>query len=470
MFPVKQFLMFFVLLSMVIPVRVLASTWPSSTTGTDIGTKLLAADPLFEPSGIVYHPLRGTLIAVSDEGQVAEIKTDGTLVNEWKLGSTYDLEDVTLVDEASSIVYLGDENTSKAFAFDLSTGALTGDAWNFSSKITEVLNLGMEALTWVPDGSHPYGTTTSGGVFYAGWQYDGNVYVFEPDLSVSGYQTYLGKITSAKGYTNTSGLTYGQWTDTIYLLYGASILEELDSASTLSSFFTAPGSDQEGIAVVESCSTKSATMVLAEDSTKRIMSYSGFPIACPDKDGDGVDVSSDCNDEDATVSSMITYYVDADRDGYGSSVSAEYCLSSAPAGYADNADDLYDNARIEIYGDGKDNDGDPSIDEANTLAENGRHPIYSAYDVNTSGYITSVSITSTGAVRITYLDGAMYDYTIFTLATSGYKLTAVSGTSYYKATRGGQTAVLNGLTGEVKVTGKYMTTAPKWKFSKIVKP
>jgi len=447
------------IVGILLPVTLLAASWPASTSGTDIGVALLAADSGFEPSGIVYHPGRGTLIAVSDEGQVAEIETDGTLVSEWKLGSAYDLEDVTVADDASSIVYLGDENTSDALGFDLSTGALTGDAWDFSSKMSETSGAGMESLTWIPDGHHAYGTTASGGVFYSGWQYDGAVYVFEPNLSSSGTQTYLGKISSAKGYTNASGATYGPMTGIAFVLYGGSALEELDETGSLSAYYSLPGSDQEGVAIIEDCAAGTASVIFAEDSAKRIMSYAGYPISCIDADGDGADITADCDDTDATVSTDQTYYVDADRDGYGSDVSISECVSTAPFGYVSNSDDLYDNARVEISGDGKDNDGDAYVDEVNTLAENGPHPLYRTYSATTSGYIASSAVVpATGWVRITYIDGAVYDYMLFPVRAI-YPLTSVAGTSYYTARSGWWSATLNGLNGNVTLTRTVPTVS-----------
>jgi len=48
-----------------------------------------------EPSGICFHPLRKTLFIVSDEGEIAEIKTDGTPVFNLKIPG--DLEGIKLI-------------------------------------------------------------------------------------------------------------------------------------------------------------------------------------------------------------------------------------------------------------------------------------------------------------------------------------------------------------------------------------
>jgi hypothetical protein len=58
----------------------------------------------------------------------------------------------------------------------------------------------------------------------------------------------------------------------------------------------------------------------------------------------GVAVMGDCNDNDATKWQNLTGYVDGDGDGYGAGSSVQACSGSTlAAGYADNADDCYDN-------------------------------------------------------------------------------------------------------------------------------
>ena len=68
------------------------------------------------------------------------------------------------------------------------------------------------------------------------------------------------------------------------------------------------------------------------------------PLPAPvDADADGVIADLDCNDSDATVSSLQTYYRDADADTLGSSMnSTAVCSSVAPSGYVTNTNDLDD--------------------------------------------------------------------------------------------------------------------------------
>jgi len=63
--------------------------------------------------------------------------------------------------------------------------------------------------------------------------------------------------------------------------------------------------------------------------------------------------NTDCNDNDAAVHEPQLYYVDADHDGFGSLVTAMLCSSTAPYGYATNNTDC-DDTRL-LYAD---NDGD----------------------------------------------------------------------------------------------------------------
>lgn len=463
-----------------ISLPVSTSVWPQGD-GVGIGGPLIALDPLFEPSGIVWMAERGTYVVVGDEGQVAEIKPDGTVLHEWKLGSQYDLEDVTVVDPASSLVYLGDENNSSAREFDLYTGTLTGRSWSFASKISEVNgSTGLEGLAFVPDGSHPFGTTVSGGVFYAGWQYDGDIYVFAPDLGASGSQTFIEEIHMTTGYTDLSALSYNFRTERVYALYdGLNILEERDAAGLLVATYDVPGSNQEGIAVADEYPLETATVFIAEDSGG-IYFYAGYPVSYPyveppvvDADGDGVPVESDCNDADASVSVEQVYYVDADLDGMGSTVSASLCASSAPEGYSTNAldtDDTIPNAGVEIGGDGRDNDGDGIVDEWNTLAENGAHPYFSTLTpVSGSGYGTDILSAvgqRNGDILVEYADHAFYLYDVYAVKTRAIpSVTSLDGSTYLIVALGKRTALVNGNTGVVVATTrgfKYSWVAAAW--------
>lgn len=66
-----------------------------------------------EPSGLVYHPERGTLFVVGDEGHIAEMQTDGSVVQLERYAAT-DFEGVTC-DPATGLLYLAVEGREAIF-------------------------------------------------------------------------------------------------------------------------------------------------------------------------------------------------------------------------------------------------------------------------------------------------------------------------------------------------------------------
>ncbi|EKD79422.1 MAG: hypothetical protein ACD_41C00079G0002 [uncultured bacterium] len=164
-----------------------------------------------------------------------------------------------------------------------------------------------------------------------------------------------------------------------------------------------------------------------------------------DEDGDGVlgsdgvvNVGSDCNDADATVSAEQAYYIDADEDGLGSTTTAQVCSATPPTGYSSNADDTNDtvaNNGVEISDDGIDNDGDGEIDEENSVDENGEHPGYGDTDPGDSTAfiqnVISVAGDSNGSIIVTYSDNSMYRYTVFSVTTDVVTLVQDHDTTGY---------------------------------------
>ena len=126
-----------------------------------------------EPSDICFHPIRKTLFVVSDEGEIAEIKTDGTPVFNLKVPG--DLEGIT-VNPQSGLLYVVKEGDDIILEFDPEKRVVTrtfpidreyqGNK-NFIQKQDEGYDNGVESITFVPDKDHP-----EGGTFYAGNQWD----------------------------------------------------------------------------------------------------------------------------------------------------------------------------------------------------------------------------------------------------------------------------------------------------------
>ncbi|MCD6515814.1 MAG: SdiA-regulated domain-containing protein [Candidatus Aminicenantes bacterium] len=125
-----------------------------------------------EPSGICYHPLRKTLFVVSDEGEVAEIQTDGSPVFRQKIPG--DLEGIS-VNPESGFLYIIKEGDDVILEFDPDQKEVTrtfplnrmyGGDPEYIRK-TEGYDNGLESIEFIPDSTHP-----EGGTFYLGNQWD----------------------------------------------------------------------------------------------------------------------------------------------------------------------------------------------------------------------------------------------------------------------------------------------------------
>jgi hypothetical protein len=372
-----------------------ASDWRD--VGVDIASvELAAAVPTFDASGLVYHTGLNVLLGVGDDGDIVQMSTDGSGVSDWSVAG--DPEDIAIADMTSEVIYIADENAGTVSAFDLVSGGVTGDTWNVSGYITTASRQGIEAMTFVPNGFHPYADSTSGGLFYVGSQYNGDIAVLDIDTSVSGSLAFIDTIET--GRSDLAGLHWNSDTQLIYAVYdGSDVLTEYAADGTAGVSYDMPtGVAQEGVALVADCASGTGTLFIADDGGPYIWQYSGYPI------------------ETEIV------FEDGDGDGLGNPAStALVCVDGSSAGYVSNSDDTNDaipNAGIEISGDGIDNDGDAEIDEYNTVAENGAHPYYStlsASDLSAYGTtITSFAVQQKGGLLlVTYSDNSIYAYSIW---------------------------------------------------------
>ena len=145
--------------------------FPYEEPGVEITSEILAVFPGFEPSGIIYHPVRETLFVVDDNGNVAEITNTGSLVNYWYIDTSHrDREDITY-SPVTGLIYLWSNRTHEIEEFDPS------DTVPFSNCIKNTYYVGdvtdttvkTEGLAFVSDAS-----CSEGGYFYVGQRYDDN--------------------------------------------------------------------------------------------------------------------------------------------------------------------------------------------------------------------------------------------------------------------------------------------------------
>ena len=114
-----------------------------------------------EPSGIVFHRARGTLFVVGDGGDICEIETDGTLIQQKHIRRA-DFEGITY-DPSTGLLYVAIEGEEKIVEFE-PEGLAEIRAFAIQRTFEGEMRLkpggsGIEAITFVPDSGHPHGGT-----------------------------------------------------------------------------------------------------------------------------------------------------------------------------------------------------------------------------------------------------------------------------------------------------------------------
>ena len=123
--------------------------------------------PIAEPSGITFHTIRKTIFVVSDEGELHEMRTDGRPVRSQSLNQN-DLEGITM-NPSTGLLYAVVEGDDAILEISPQTFEITrkfGINRGFEGR--ELLRkggMGLEAITFVPNASHP-----EGGTFWVGNQ------------------------------------------------------------------------------------------------------------------------------------------------------------------------------------------------------------------------------------------------------------------------------------------------------------
>ena len=241
-----------------------ADPFPGELPGVEIGQNLPGS---YEPSGVAWHTRLEVLFLVSDGGSVTHMERDGSNAVTVSVGG--DLEGICVAHAASEFVYLGVENPDSIREFNFVTNTVTR-TFDLTDYMTGPSNNGLEALTFIPDDGHP-----EGGLFCAGLQSDGLIYVFElPILSsqTSEDVTFLGTITPVAGRTDLSGLHYAADVETLYAIWDTSnLVRAMDSSGTFLAEWELPGNDQEGVVTV------GCELFVAEDVGPEVWRYD-FPV------------------------------------------------------------------------------------------------------------------------------------------------------------------------------------------------
>ena len=222
------------------PITKELQAFPSSILPGDNFTNLPSG---YETSGLVLHEGFNKLFAVSDEGILSMMNPDGTGLVHWSLSG--DFEAITVADHDSDFIYIGVENPDSIIEFDVSIGEITR-IFRLTNWMTGPSNLGLEALTFVPDASQP-----EGGYFYAGLQSSGTIYSFQLPIHSSTDSTtvtFIDTLQVEGKHTDISGLTYDPSSDRILALYDSiNRIKVIERNGDLRTQWTAPGSEQEAI-------------------------------------------------------------------------------------------------------------------------------------------------------------------------------------------------------------------------------
>jgi len=240
--------------------------FPGQQPGTEIGGNLPNG---YEPSGAVWHHGLQKLFLVNDNGMVTKMDADGSNVINWYVAG--DLEGICIADSTSDFVYLGVEQPDYISEFNVVTGVVTR-SFDLTPWMTGPSNLGLEALTFVPDS-----TNAEGGLFYAGLQYDGKIYVFELPIKTSSTSTtvtYVNTFTPVSGRWDISGLHFEASNETLYAIWDSSNkLRAMEVDCTNIMEWDLPGNDQEGITLWSGDSLAQNLLFIAEDVGKEVWKY-----------------------------------------------------------------------------------------------------------------------------------------------------------------------------------------------------
>ena len=205
-----------------------------------------------EPSGICWHSQRRTLFVVGDEGDVCEIKTDGTLIQKKRVrhadfeGITHDPSTGRLyiaVEGAEAIIELEPETLDVLREFALPR--------TFEGRtVMKAGGQGIEAITFVPDPTHPEGGTfcVANQAFSLALEDDISA-VFQVELplrSKTGEARLLGYF--EPGVIDLSGLYYESASGHLFVISdAANVILEYSRDPALVKAYAFPGDNQEGI-------------------------------------------------------------------------------------------------------------------------------------------------------------------------------------------------------------------------------
>lgn len=208
-----------------------------------------------EPSGITYHPTRRSLFLADDSGSVHEVSLEGRLIQSGGLNER-DIEGIT-VNPDTGLLYAAVEDDEAILELDPKDLAIQREfriGRNYKGEqLLRKGGMGIEAIAFVPDASHP-----EGGTFWVGNQSFSLKPKDEPSVvcevvvplrSATAKQADGTIIRAYKmDFIDISGLAYDTQGDFLVLISDTTnLLVELKREGTILRQYLLPGDEQEGI-------------------------------------------------------------------------------------------------------------------------------------------------------------------------------------------------------------------------------
>ena len=208
-----------------------------------------------EPSGITYHPTRRSLFLADDSGSVHEVSLEGKLIQSGGLNER-DIEGIT-VNPETGLLYAAVEDDEAILELDPKDLTIQRefriDRNYKGEQLLRKGGMGIEAIAFVPDASHP-----EGGTFWVGNQSFSLKAKDEPSVvcevvvplrSTTAKQAEGAIIRAYKmDFIDISGLAYDTQGDFLVLISDTTnLLVELKREGTVLKQYLLPGDEQEGI-------------------------------------------------------------------------------------------------------------------------------------------------------------------------------------------------------------------------------
>ena len=210
-----------------------------------------------EPSGITYHPTRHSLFIADDSGSVHEVNLNGRHIQA-KGVQELDIEGITM-DPGTGLLYVAVEGDETIVELEPETLTIQREFRIVrdykGEQILKEGGMGIEAIAFVPDASHP-----EGGTFWIGNQSFSLKAKAEPSVVcevVVPLRTATAKRSEGTiinvykmNFIDISGLAYDPQDDHLVLISDTTnLLVEMNREGVILSKYLLPGNEQEGVAL-----------------------------------------------------------------------------------------------------------------------------------------------------------------------------------------------------------------------------